>query len=358
MRKSTSSTAGFSLIELVIAMVIFVIVTGAIYQLLAVGRSDRFTANQKIDALQNVRAAMNYVGRDTLNAGVGYYPQGPRSPDDFLAVFGLEADADTTWDAVTPIIPGDDVDANGLNPVEGTLTDRITLISSDETFNNGLSLSIMNLSSNGQLVTIDTRGPDGAAGTEDDVSNALCDPNEIYVLTTSLGQALGWMSARASTNQLAFSTGLSADPMSLNLGVGSTTHTLASIRPAAPTGLSVIGSITKLDWTTYFIDSDGTMIRRVYGDPATNRGTGVPESEELRWLDEPMAFGIEDFQIEYVLKDGTVTSNPTVAQCRDVRQIRVTTTARSGEVNPRTREPLRTTISNIFSTRNLAYRVR
>jgi len=62
---------GFSLIELLIAMVIFLLVTGTIYGLLEVGRANRDRSSRRSDILKNARVSISLIGRDALNAGLG-----------------------------------------------------------------------------------------------------------------------------------------------------------------------------------------------------------------------------------------------------------------------------------------------
>jgi prepilin-type N-terminal cleavage/methylation domain-containing protein len=76
---------GFSLLELMIAMVIFLIVTAAIYGLMQVGRIDRNRSSRRSDVMKNARVAIHLIGRDALNAGFGYHRRGAIAPDNFLS---------------------------------------------------------------------------------------------------------------------------------------------------------------------------------------------------------------------------------------------------------------------------------
>jgi prepilin-type N-terminal cleavage/methylation domain-containing protein len=77
--------AGFSLVEVMIAMVITLIVTGSIYGLLSGGESAFRLQPEKTDIQQNGRSAMDMIMRDISSAGVGMPP--------FIQVFtqGLDA---------------------------------------------------------------------------------------------------------------------------------------------------------------------------------------------------------------------------------------------------------------------------
>lgn len=66
--------AGFSLIELMVAMAITLIVTGAIFGLLSSGQSAFKVQPERTDRQQNIRSAMDLIIRDVGSAGVGMPP--------------------------------------------------------------------------------------------------------------------------------------------------------------------------------------------------------------------------------------------------------------------------------------------
>ena len=65
---------GFSLIELLVAMTITLIVSGAIYGLLAGGQNAFRREPELTERQQNIRMAMDLIMRDTANAGVSLPP--------------------------------------------------------------------------------------------------------------------------------------------------------------------------------------------------------------------------------------------------------------------------------------------
>lgn len=108
---------------------------------------------------------------------------------------------------------------------------------------------------------------------------------------------------------------------------------------------------------TYFVTPDGTLTRREFANrtPVAN------------FIDEPLVYGVENFQIRYVMDDGTVSDNPsaglngiagdaddTPANLAAVRQIRYTVNVRSTEKNV-ANQPYRVNQTSTFSTRNLGY---
>jgi prepilin-type N-terminal cleavage/methylation domain-containing protein len=69
--RAATSQAGFSLVELMMAMVVTFIVTGAIYGLLSGGQSAFRVQPERTERQQNIRNAMDAIMRDIATAGTG-----------------------------------------------------------------------------------------------------------------------------------------------------------------------------------------------------------------------------------------------------------------------------------------------
>ena len=132
----TANQSGFTILELIIAMVIFLIVTGAAYGVLLVAKRSRTTASQQVQLTKNVRLALNLVGRDTYNAGFDYpikYSVNLRD-NRMQNLIGIPADAGTADDPIPPVIAGNNVNTNTFaNP--NTNTDQVTFLFKDSSFN-------------------------------------------------------------------------------------------------------------------------------------------------------------------------------------------------------------------------------
>ena len=100
MKSASGRESGFSLIELMIAMVVTLIVTGAIFGLLSGGNSAFRREPQLADRQQNTRVAMSMIETDIGNAGTGLPPfvqvfaagldgQGPNGEDALEIIVGL-----------------------------------------------------------------------------------------------------------------------------------------------------------------------------------------------------------------------------------------------------------------------------
>src|SRR4029450_10027466 len=68
------SEAGFSLVELLIAMLVTMVVSGAIFTLLSAGQGAFRRQPELTDRQQNIRLAMDLIQRDVVVGGSGLDP--------------------------------------------------------------------------------------------------------------------------------------------------------------------------------------------------------------------------------------------------------------------------------------------
>src|ERR1700752_885981 len=113
-----SSQGGFSLIELLTSIVIFLVITASVFGLLQVARQSRTIVSENTSLTKNVRIALNLLGRDTYNAGYGYPLQNTVVlPDNRISVrLGIPNAIDATRDTVPPIIAGNNITLSTYNP--------------------------------------------------------------------------------------------------------------------------------------------------------------------------------------------------------------------------------------------------
>jgi prepilin-type N-terminal cleavage/methylation domain-containing protein len=71
MRQRGPADGGFSLIELMVAMTITLVISGAVYGLMAGGQTAFRREPEQADRQQNIRVAMDLIMRDIANAGSG-----------------------------------------------------------------------------------------------------------------------------------------------------------------------------------------------------------------------------------------------------------------------------------------------
>jgi type II secretory pathway pseudopilin PulG len=90
-QKSKSSTAGFSLLELVIAMTIVIILTGVASALLAGSFNIRGREDQKTFGLADAERALNLITREVGNSGFGLTNNGIVTSDSSQSVLRIRA---------------------------------------------------------------------------------------------------------------------------------------------------------------------------------------------------------------------------------------------------------------------------
>lgn len=339
---------GFSLLELMVSLVIFMIVTGSVWGVLRVAQQSRAVVNQQVQLAKNVRIGLNLLGRDTYNAGYGYPLRSTVVlPDNRIStLLGVPNDFDTSRDTIAPIIAGNNITINNHNTTPNTRTDQVTFLFKDTTFNlvgSGAAAVSQPLSINSATTT--------SGGIDEIVpisgSNSACSVNDLYLISGNAGSTLGVVTAKSGTNIVQFSNG---DVLGFNQTGAS--GPLRSITTPA--------SMTRVKMVSYFVTSDGTLTRREF----INVPVAVPA---VAFNDEPLVYNVDNFQIQYVMDSGAIVDNPSagpdgVAGTADdtpmnlaaVRQVRYTVSVRSLEMNS-AGQPYRETMTSTFGTRNLGY---
>ncbi len=345
MEVRNSTQAGFSLIEMIVALVLFLIVTGAIFGVMAVARQSRSVVNEQVPLNKNARIALNLLGRDTYNVGFGYPLKSTVVlPDNRVStLLGIPVDVDTTRDTIPPIISGNNITLNTFNTTTGVRTDQVTFLFKDTTFNliTGAGGIVVSQPLNINAATT-TGGIDEIIPISG--SNANCRVNDIYLVTGNTGATLGVATALNGSNKVQFSNG---DPLNFNQ-----TGSSGPLR-----GITTPASMQRVLMVTYFVTADGTLTRREYAN----------STPAVSFTDDPLVFGVEDFQIEYVMDDGTISNNPsagpdgipgtvddTQSNLAAIRQVRYTIRVRTTESSA-TGVFNRVNMSSTFSTRNLGY---
>lgn len=347
---STSSQSGFTLLELIVAVGMFTIIMGAIYMLLNAGKSDAFNTKERTATMQNARVALNTINRDAINAGVGYWKSGALAPDGTLTrLLFLPGETDGVADLLTPIVPGDSVRTIVVDG-QNVQTDAVTFVYQDNSFNAGHAVAVSAVNSGTNLVTV--------------ASNAPCVNGSLYVYVIDDGsrRALGSLTALNGTTQIRFANG---DPLRLNNPGGSSTFT--GLGPSA---------LKRITWVTYFVRPDNVLVRRVYGNTGAIVGEGVQNGglggvvpddggSGVGFVEMPLAYGVENFQVRYVLENGATVDNITAgtdasgnpltaAQMRQrIRLVQVDINLRGEQNDPRSNQPVQVALSGAFYTPNL-----
>lgn len=422
----SQSEKGLSAIELLIAMAVFLVVMSSVYGILRIGNLSRTNVNSRTENVKNVRMALNTIGREAVNAGLGYNRIGGTVPDDFTADnFGLPADPDTDPDLLTAISEGTNISESDLSK-NGEKNDVVAFAFRDFQFNNGFPITINDVSQNGNKLILKT--PDGAC--------ANCRPFDLFLIETGEGrQAVILSTDIVNNNQIVL--GGDDDPININYGkkgkkgkdlqknvddankkladaqrdlakeqadladaiakgdlkkiaeettkVAEKTLAVTNAQLALTAaqlalgggGNPTVGSTVqkcsagvtnncidygqtsvvakKIYLVSYSVAADGTLIRTTYGN-----NTGADSDSQV--VKQPIATGVRSLKINYLLEDGTTTSDPAVAntqkdKCNDIVSIDVTLTVATDSNDMGSDNSNLITLTSTFSTRNLKYDV-
>jgi prepilin-type N-terminal cleavage/methylation domain-containing protein len=407
-RGDLSNSAGFSLLETLVSMVIFSIVSLSVLGLLEVARKGRTSTMQRSENLQNARVALRQMSVDVLNAGVNYQNAGPLLPTNWLNThLGLPASnpAGTTLDQLTPVVPGPGsilgfgalvpnsklTNTTGTTPVV-TTTDQVTLVSVNHAFDGGNAVTIdcnvctpaaaaagEVVSAAAKTATLQITSPVNNLGG----GASVCNVGDIYYVYWANASVIGIVTSLATVSTANDSVVLAAstDPLGLNSFVAGSwnigaiatpknTTTGAAANPF-PTGMYPVTPLVayayKLTLVTYYVLDDGsglgtgTLMRRLYG--------GVSGAAAIAYTDQPLAYGVTNMTLSYFLTNETSTNfgtgspqNPVGATSvvananfMNIRQIQATITVQSPTKDPSTNKPYLETLTSVMNCRNLGY---
>lgn len=352
----SSDQRGFSIIEVMVSMVIFLVVVGTIYGLLQVGLIDRNRASRRSDVLKNARSALHIIGRDALNAGLSYNSNGAVVPDDFVASkLGTHADTDTDRDLLPAVFGGDNIFANLLAADPAVRTDVLSFAYRDTPFNGTNSIALTNAAAapgSTSTVRLQTQ-PNNARNTS---------RNDLYLIESDSSQVAVVATGRPSSSEIDIAPG---DALGLNQPLDGTGTGVSLLRKCTSVitenCTTYLASVKRFNWVAYKVRGDGTLLRVLFGN-----NTAAPDSEQIREM--PIAYNVEDFQVRYVLADGTVLDDPAAgadgvsgtgdddpAAFNLVRQINIRITVQANENDEQLGRPVSVTLTANFSTRNMEY---
>lgn len=278
--------AGFSIIEMMIAITVMLIITGAVVSLMKSSMSVATSTYELTEAQENLRTAHEFISRDLISAGDGLKsmtyipveeafvknyltlnpivdPAMPTAPTQVTNLGILTTDNDVPVDT---IVKGPDRAVATVPVVKvrssPALTDRQTILEIDSNFT-PISLAAGRIDANGEVITI-------LDGDKDRFTTG-----EVYFLTSSLGGTFATLTAKGDDGTatpdttLTFASG-AADKFGLNVtGVGGRIQTISN-----QAGAAIVTSLQRMKIIHYYIDTTGRLMRRVFGV----RGAGFRES--------------------------------------------------------------------------------
>jgi len=391
---------GFSLVELMVAVTIVLLILGATLSALTSALNATQAITLMADTQENLRAGMNYMVRDILQAGEGV-PQGgitiPNSggtsavnrpgPGTPAVSFGTFS---TNWTALPAVIPGYELGAT--TTTSGVASDMVTVLYADTTLQDAgghwlnefpIFLAPVNGGATGCAAGNPNPAPQGSittAGTTTTVTfdtscivinngNTGINAGDLIMLqnnnTTGDGSVTGTNAAisdssgaivlltvsnvNPATNSITFSAN---DPFDLNAS-GATTGTIKQIQSPAGSGNYPTTTATRFWMITYFITT------------AAPASAARPMLMRQVNMNPPQAVGevIENLQIFYdILNVGsspvTVTAaqeDPTSAQLPDIRDAYIILYARSQDQFNHTSQYFRNNLETVVSIRGLDF---
>ncbi len=106
-RRENKTAAGFSLIELLIAMTIMLVVMGLAANLFSKSLSTRQRESSQTDALTAAQAALNVISREIANSGYGLLDNGIVTSDSGKEKLRFQSNVKNNNGVVTD--PGEDI---------------------------------------------------------------------------------------------------------------------------------------------------------------------------------------------------------------------------------------------------------
>jgi prepilin-type N-terminal cleavage/methylation domain-containing protein len=362
-----AGNAGFSLVELMVAMVLVLIIMGGALT----GLTNAYRSNESAKAVtgvnNNLRIGIDVMVRDLIQVGQGLPTGRTVQVPSFTGALQIqrphpEGSACTTF-PVGPSIPA--VTAGpGCGPtIEGVATDMVTTIAVDSVLD---AVPVQSFAAAAHTATVSTpaqstSGKDISVGTADDIR-----VGDLLMFTKGSMSALVYVTDVDGNQTVTFATG---DPMNLNQfhAPPDDAGTVDDLATAAPvTAQSTL--VSRIRMISYYLDN--TI------DPAAPRlmrhmGWGNPAAAVNR-RGGTVAFSIETLQFSYDVRDGatnparvrmvaadlTTTGDcaPNACAPTQIRKVNILMAGRSADVSPVTRRFYRNALNTQVSLRSLALR--
>jgi type II secretory pathway pseudopilin PulG len=284
--RDNKSERGFSLLEVLIVLVMMIVVTGAVFGLMRDSMKTSHAALELTDAQESARTAQEYIIRDLVNTGDGLNSlNNIRVPQNFVTNY---LTSNPVTDPATPgfvnlglITADNNVPANtsvlGTAPAVTVrdapyLTDRITILQMErsraERYDSGTPDIFVPIT----LAAGDLTPADGVARVSPADINRFS-VGEIYFIISAVGGIFATVTDRQGmgtpTPTLIFGAG---DVFGLNSpGAGGQLDMITA-------GATLPISICRMKIIHYYINSNGLLMRRVFGVKNVGSNVGFSES--------------------------------------------------------------------------------
>jgi len=328
-----SRSAGFTLLELLVAMSLSLILFGLAFNLAQQLNNVADTVSSMSDVNENVRAAMNMVSRDLQQAGqnipVGGLPipnGGSASAINRPGPGGLTFTG-TVLPVLTPGYQLGRVQGSGINAFN---TDAVTIIGVNQAslFNQTPVTANPTVSGASATITVSST----AAG--------YVSPGQLIMLINANGSCLlAATGVNSSTGVITFAHGSATyDPLGVNQFSGATAGTINQLQTSGSGTWPKINAYP-ISMTTYYLDnsSPGRLMKQV------TMGTA-----------QPVALGINVMTISYYCSSGvSPTRNP--ASPNTVQKVAVTLIGETDHQNHASTQWYSKSITNAVAVQNLDF---
>ncbi len=389
-RIRTAAAAGYSLVELVVAMGITTMIMGATMTAMTHAIQANQTALMLTGMNSSLRVAMDLMVRDLLQVGQGLPAGGViLTPSGANAVqlnlpgppiqLSVPGGVSTTYRSVAG-----DTDISAVSPgpglgqvVNGAATDMITTLAADSAFDHK---SLSALAADGSSMTVSLAQPDPFAPICD-ISNGGPDdilPGQLILLTKGGTSALVQVTRVDGVQTVFFAASDSLKLNQPNAALGNITALLATapadVLPAPQFPQFVPTQATRVRMISYYLDAttpsgapaSPRLIRRM------NNGLGTgPATTFDNKLGTTVAFDVENLQITYDIADGvnnpslvrmnaadvagTGACAPNPCSVNQIRKVNVTLTGRSHVPLKASGQYVHNTLTSQVSLRSLSF---
>jgi prepilin-type N-terminal cleavage/methylation domain-containing protein len=301
--------AGFTLVEMLVSLAVMLIVLGSIFSLMASSIRISSTAYEEAEAQQNQRIAQEAIHRDLIDAGAGMTGMDNiRVPVGFVSTYLTTSPVAPSGGYVNLSLITSNNNISGTTSIAGATapisnkirnqTDRITMLKVDESFTTPVQLTSGAIDADDNSVTVGTT----------DVSKF--NVGELCFLSSRYGQAFGLITSIDAVNgRLFFASG---DSLGINVIETGSPINLVGFGPeggadSVPSGgPSEPAIITRIQMIQYFVDTNGLLVRRVFG------------LEEKTFDDSVVAEHVSGLQFSYDLNTGSGVSGNIVHNVEDL----------------------------------------
>jgi len=367
--------SGFTLVEVLIAVTVMMIILAVTLSMLTDAIHTVEGVSLMADTQQNLRAGMNYIVRDLVQAGVGI-PQGgvtiPNTagvsavtrPGPYTAPATSFGTFPAAWTVIPAISPGFQLgvttDTSGFN------TDLINIIYADNTL---IDLNLhwlnqfpVNTPGGGVGCGGVTKTPNGSIVTAGTTTTVTFDASCININTGNTALAAGDLillqaaagpmalltvsTANLAGNSIVFST---ADAYVLN-NSGKTSGTIKQIQSPVGSGTYATTTASRIWMITYFIDKSiptrPQLMRQVNLRPAQTVGDAT---ENMQFIYDILNAGSTPPSVT------TDVANPTLAQIPYIRDVYISLFARSESPFSVSKKYFRNNLQTAVSIRSLNF---